>query len=87
MHEEMKLNIEISDDEDDDDGVATNSAVKIRTNRRHTDRSSRLQQLYYCLVANQSFRAVGKCLSFFSFLLLYSLNWCKLLSRNASAGH
>ncbi|XP_046438614.1 gamma-aminobutyric acid receptor alpha-like isoform X1 [Daphnia pulex] len=60
MHEEMKLNIEISDDEDEDDGVATNSAVKIRTNRRHTDRSSRLQQLYYCLVANQSFRAKRK---------------------------
>ena len=60
MHEEMKLNIETSDDDDEDDAVASNSAVKIRTNRRHTDNSSRLKQLYYCLVANQSFRAVGK---------------------------
>ena len=71
MHEEMKLNIETSDDEDEDDGVANNRTVKIRTNRRHTDRSSRLKQLYYCLVANQSFRAVRQFdgLATFSFLL------------------
>ncbi|XP_032787616.1 gamma-aminobutyric acid receptor alpha-like [Daphnia magna] len=57
--EEIKLSIEISD-EDDEDGGATNRTTKMRTNRRHHDNSSCMKQLYYCLIANQSFRAKRK---------------------------
>ena len=53
----MKLNIDTSEDEDDQ--VGSNSG-KVRSNRRHYARPSCLKQMFYCLAANQSFRQIRK---------------------------
>lgn len=54
----MKLNIEQSDNEEDDGPV--HSTAKIRTNRRHQQKPSCMKQMFYCLAANQSFRLKRK---------------------------
>lgn len=61
QHEEMKLNIDPSDNEDEDDGPVS-STTKIRTNRRfhQSTNPTCMRQMFYCLAANQSFRLKRK---------------------------
>ena len=55
----MKLNIEYSESDEDEDGTV-NSTARIRSNRRHHSKVSCMKQMYYCLIANQSFRQKRK---------------------------